>query len=140
MPEQPIAVAEFEERLAAIALGGRGSVFPKRPRDRQILYHCMLRPFDASQPCSEENVNTTLLRWLSEVAPHLEVDHVRLRHYLVDEGYLVRDADGRTYTANPTGRGNVEFEPAVDAIDPLAVIEAARAHAAERRREQAARR
>ena len=139
MPEQPITVAEFEERLAAIALGGRGSVFPKRPRDHHILYHCMLRAFDASQPCTEETVNTSLLHWLSEVAPHLEVDHVTLRRYLVDEGYLVRGADGRTYTVHPLGRGNVEVDPAIADLDPLAVIETARARAAERRHEQAAR-
>ena len=140
MPEQPIVTAEeFAERLAAIALGGRGSLFPKRPRDRHILYHSMLRAFGVASACSEETVNTNLLRWRSEVAPHLEVDHVTLRRYLVDEGYLVRDADGRSYAVHPVGRGEVQFDPAIANLDDVAIIEAARSRAAARR-EQAARR
>ncbi len=135
MPEQPVSVAEFEERLAAICLGGRGSVFPRRPRDRHILYRSILASFDASNAYSEEAVNTVLRRWLSDVALHLDVDYVALRRYLIDEGYLTRDADGHSYAANPSGRGDVEFDPAVATLDPAAVIEAARARAAARRPE-----
>ena len=46
----------------------------------------------------------------------------------------MRDAEGRTYRVNLTGRGLVEFEPAVASIDASALIQAAREHTAERKR------
>ena len=128
-----VTANEFEERLALLCL--RGSGFPKRPRDRHILYRSVIQTLDTTTPYSEQQLNMALQNWLSEIGGVLDTDHVTLRRYLVDEGYLVRDAKGSAYSANPVGRRIVEFEETVAALDPFALVKAAKERAAARKRE-----
>jgi hypothetical protein len=76
-----------------------------------------------------------LALWIGESG--LEVDRVTLRRYLVDEGYLTRDARGSTYRVTRDGSGDARFEPAIAAVNPVAVVRQARRDAA--RRKQATR-
>ena len=134
MSERIIQAAEFEERLAAICLGGSGSAFPRRMRDRHILYRTIVQSLDPSQKYSEGQVNEVLQHWLLEVGTCLDIDYVTLRRYLIDEMYLFREANGATYMVNRAGREVVEFEESVAAIDPATVIQLARDRVAERKR------
>jgi hypothetical protein len=134
MSERIIQAAEFEERLAAICLGGAGSAFPRRMRDRHILYRTIIQHLDPSQKYSEGQVNEVLQRWLLDVGTCLDIDHVTLRRYLIDELYLLREPNGTAYVVNPDGRAVVEFEKSVADLDPAAVIQSARDRVAERKR------
>jgi len=134
MSERIIQVAEFEERLAAICLGGAGSAFPRRLRDRHILYRTIIQPMDPSKKYTEEQVNDVLRQWRLDIGACLDIDHVTLRRYLIDELYLTREASGTAYVVNSAGRGFVEFEESVVAIDPVTVIQSARDRASERKR------
>ena len=134
MSERIIQTAEFEERLAAICLGGAGSAFPRRLRDRHILYRTIIQSLDPSKKYTEDQVNDVLRRWLLDVGTCLDIDHVTLRRYLIDEMYLTREASGTAYVVNSAGRAIVEFEESVAAIDPATVIQSARDRAAERKR------
>ena len=133
MSERIITVNEFKERLAVICLGGRGSGFPRRSRDRHILYRSVFQSLDPGQKYSESDLNEALQRWLADIGTCLDIDHVTLRRYLIDERYLSRDSNGSGYRVNPAGSTHIEFESSVTAVDPVAVIQAARDKVAERR-------
>ena len=72
-------------------------------------------------------------KWLADIGACLEIDHVTLRRYLIDERYLSRDSNGSGYRVNPGGSTQFAFESSVTAVDPIAVIQAARDKVAERR-------
>lgn len=139
MSERTITVAQFEERLAAICLGGAGSAFPRRTRDRHILYRSIIQRLDHARKYSETELNEALQHWLLDIGACLDIDHVTLRRYLIDERYLSRDANGNAYEVNPKGTAFVEFEPSIAAIDTFMVIQAAKDRVAERKRRQSLR-
>ena len=139
MAEGKILMAEFEERLAVICLGGAGSSFPRRLRDRHILYRTIIQTLDPSKRYSESQVNEVLQQWLLDIGTCLDTDHVTLRRYLIDERYLLREADGAEYTVNPAGRSVFEFDDSISGIDPFVVIQSARDRVADRKRAQSLR-
>ena len=51
--------------------------------------------------CSEAEVNRALQRCLMAEAAFLDTDHVELRRWLVDAGWLDRDGFGRAYCRRP---------------------------------------
>jgi len=134
-----VTVEEFEERLAAICLSGAGAAFPRRARDRHILYRSIIQRLDSTRKYSEEDVNAALQQWRMDIGTCLDIDHVTLRRYLIDERYLSRDANGTAYEINPAGNITFEFEPSVAALDPFTVIQAAKDRVAERKRQQSLR-
>lgn len=136
MAESPITAAEFEERLAALCRSPGGAIFPRRQRDRHILLRSAVQVLDAGAGYSEPQLNASLRHWLSEVGAGLGIDHVTLRRYLVDEGYLARDASGSRYQVHPAAKGQVVFAAEVAGVDPANVVRLARERAAERKRRQ----
>jgi hypothetical protein len=134
MSEQMISAAQFEERLAAICLGGAGTAFPRRMRDRHILYRSIIQRLDLYRKYPEGELNEALQQWLLDIGTSLDIDHVTLRRYLIDERYLSRDANGNAYQVNPAGSNFVEFEPSIAGIDSFMVIQAAKDRVAERKR------
>ena len=134
MQEQTITAAEFRERLAAICRGPN-AVFPRRSRDRHIIYRSIIQVMNDKE-YSEQALNSALLRWISDVAPGMDIDHVTLRRYLVDEGYLDRSPGGATYRIRANGRGAAEFDTGIERIDPIAVINEAREQAEVRKKKR----
>jgi hypothetical protein len=139
MSERVITVAEFEERLAAICLSGAGSAFPRRYRDRHILYRSIAQGLDPARKYSEEALNAALQRWLLDIGACLDIDHVTLRRYLIDERYLSREANGSAYSVSLLGNAPLEFHPSISDIDPTTVLQAAKDRIAERKRRQSMR-
>jgi hypothetical protein len=132
---EPIITArEFEDRLRVLCVGAT-TVFPRRDRDRHILYRSVLSTLDIEASYSETRLNVLLKLWLSDIGAGMEIDHVTLRRYIVDEGYLSRDSMGSTYRVNLNGRGLVEFEESVGHVDPSTVVTNARQKVAERKRQ-----
>ena len=128
-----ITVAAFKERLAMLCLkkGGRG--LPRKADDQHLLFKSIALTLDARAAYSEADINLALTTWLDSVGQLIEIDHVTLRRHLVDAGYLARDPSGTTYRLR-TEAGAALFEPAIDALDPLAVIEEARQQQEEKKR------
>lgn len=129
-----ITVAAFKERLAMLCLkkGGRG--LPRKADDQHLLFKSIALTLDARAAYSETDINLALTTWLDSVGQVIEIDHVTLRRHLVDEGYLARDPAGTSYSVLPAA-GADRFEPAIDALDPLAVIEEARQRIEQRKRD-----
>lgn len=130
-----VTAEEFEKRLAAICGSRAGSAFPRKQRDRHILLRSIAQTLDASRSHTEQSVNEALQGWLSDVAGGLEVDHVALRRYLVDDGYLRRDAAGAAYMVQLEAHGDVVFDDAVAGLDASMIVHSARERSAARKRE-----
>jgi hypothetical protein len=132
VPSSSVISAEFfSKRLARLCLAGGTWSLPKSVQDRQILMKSMQLLFNAARDYSEKEVNQLLEAWLSDVAPALDSDHVILRRLLVDHGYLVRSSDGGVYRVGP---GGSDFEAAVSHVDPVRIMQDARAAEAERKK------
>jgi hypothetical protein len=136
MGEQAITIREFEERLNVFCGGGGGSGLPRRPRDRHILCLSIVQVLNLGSSYSEPQLNAALMEWLADVGRAIEIDHVTLRRYLVDAGYLRRAATGAVYEVCVPSSEEVEFEPGVLDIDPVAVVQAAREQRAARKLER----
>jgi hypothetical protein len=130
MPSK-ITIAEFKKRLAALCLTGRG--FPRKDRDQQILFRSVTMMLETGRDYTEQEVNEGLAGWLSQMGHSVEIDHVTLRRYLVDAGYLVRDPVGSRYRVDEDQPAGL-FESGIEAVDPVAVVEAAYREAEERKR------
>lgn len=97
------------------------------------LAWCAL-PADAA--LRETEVNTALKRCLADEGRFLDVDHVELRRWLVDAGWLLRDGFGREYRRVPAHElpaHNAPMGAALLAIDPPAWVAGVRAAAAQQR-------
>lgn len=132
----PVTAEEYVERLKAICLRAAGSGFPRRQRDRHILFRSIVADLDENATYSEPELNAALKRWIADVGESLGMDHVHLRRHLVDEGYLVRDAAGREYSVVEEGRGVVRFVPQ---LRTLSVPRLLQEEGAQRDRERAQR-
>ena len=126
-----IEASQFKDRFASLVLGGQG--FPKKGVDRHILFISAALGLEPQQPYSESEINDELRAWTARFGSRVSLDHVTLRRFLVDEGYLSRDTAGISYeltTAWPH-----TFEPSISTLDLEALVEEARA-ARELRKQQ----
>ncbi len=135
----PISREAFEVRLAELCLRRGGPGLPKTGADRALLFKsvtiAMADAGAADHAQSEREINEVLKSWLADVGCGVEVDHVALRRAMVDEGWLVRSADGREYRGGTgTGAATAQFDPAIDGVDPRDVIRRAIETAAQRKR------
>jgi len=84
----------------------------------------------------EADVNLALKRCLAEEGRFLQTDHVELRRWLVDAGWLARDGFGREYRRVAPGDLPAAFRPvaeALETLDPVAWVSGIREHAASQR-------
>jgi hypothetical protein len=83
---------------------------------------CALEPHRALR---EDEVNGRLVDWLADLGAMLRTDHVELRRWLVDTGFVARDDWGRAYV-----RGASELERTrqiLGSTDAVALAAAVRA-------------
>jgi hypothetical protein len=81
--------ADPERVLAAFMKDGRIVQIPRQPSKRRVLLDVLAQQFDIGVRYSETEVNDTLGRFHPDVAAW--------RRYLVDEGFMDRDAETRLY-------------------------------------------
>ena len=93
MPD--ITASHFKDRLVALILGGRD--LPKKPMDHHILIFGATLGLEPRRQYSEAALNAELSKWTSLFGGNFNLDHVTLRRFLVDDGYLRRDAAGGSY-------------------------------------------
>ncbi len=127
-----ITVEEFLERLCRLG-GERRRPLPRKRRDRQILIKSILMQLDSARSYSEPEINEILKLWNSRVAPGIETDHVTLRRLLVDQGWLERTADGRSYRVGFPPRPPA-FDLEIDDLDLPATMTVYRQDFAHRRK------
>ncbi len=129
-----ITIDEFAKRLADLFLRRGGGAMPRRRRDQHILMKSIVLSLDPSSLYSEKELNARLKWWLAEVGQELQVDHVSIRRYLVDEGYVMRDPAGVTYRVAKEAHSDL-FDSAVERLRPETVIRGAVREQENRKRE-----
>lgn len=134
-----IALEEFVERVVRLGAdrGPRG--FPRAPRDREILMKSFTLQLDEKRAYRESEINAELKRWLRDIAPALDCDHVTLRRWLVDSGHLERTRDGSAYRVGFTAR-SLAFDVEIYDVDLRATVAAYRAEQERRAAERKTRR
>jgi len=133
---QKIDAAEFKKRLEVLCLKGGGLGLPGKDRDQHILFKSMVLGLNAQRGYSEKEINAALEQWLTNIGRAIDIDHVTLRRYLVDEEYLLRDSAGSVYRVNDKN-GAERFEQEIDSLAPRAIIEDAMKRREQRRLEYA---
>ena len=69
--------------------------------DRALVLALAACAIEAGPTLREDEVNRRLSDWLADVGAMVQTDHVELRRWLVDAGYLARDGWGYAYVRGP---------------------------------------
>ncbi len=126
-----IALETFVERFPRLVVGG--GEFPRKRLPQHVLLVSAVCGFPPGSRITETEVNDELQKWVLRFGGTFGIDHVSLRRFLVDEGYLARDPSGAWYELQAAGR-NVGFDAAIGQVDLEALV------AAERERRKAKKR
>jgi len=82
-----------------------GALSSGNPDDFALVLAAAAAAFQSNRTFAEREVNDVLRHWLAHSGAMLDMDHVELRRWLVDNRLLGRDGFGRVYT-----RGSPESE------------------------------
>jgi TetR/AcrR family transcriptional regulator len=126
MQNKFITREEFEKRLIELFAQGRISAYPRKRRDRHILLKSIVLTLEDEKDYTEPEINEAIKSWLTGMFDPQGLDHVSLRRHLVDEGYLDRSRNGSRYWVISPGPSAKWFEPDVEEVDPLKVVEQAK--------------
>lgn len=132
--EKTISRSYFEKRLIDLCVRSGMTEFPKKATDQHILLMSAALTLRGDEAYTEAEINEKLTAWLEDICPIAQLDFVTLRRALVDEGYLLRPADGSRYELAAEGPAQSRFEEGVGAVDVAAVIAAGREDIERRRR------
>ena len=69
--------------------------------DRALVLALAACAIESGPTLREDEVNRRLSDWLADVGAMVQTDHVELRRWLVDAGYLARDGWGYAYVRGP---------------------------------------
>ena len=89
--------SETEHRLALLAVKNGVSLGGLSPEERQLVLAVAIDAVPLGQTLSESQVNACLKAALAGRVCFLGTDHVELRRWLVDAGWMLRDGFGRAY-------------------------------------------
>jgi hypothetical protein len=98
---------QLPPRLESLVLKSGVHLGPLPDSDRALVLALGASAIEPGRALREDDVNRRLRDWLADVGAMLHTDHVELRRWLIDTGYVTRDAWGNAY-----GRGPLELERA----------------------------
>ena len=119
-----IDTSQFKNRFAPMILNGQG--FPKKALDRHILFISATLGLDPQRRYTERELNDELRTWTMCFGNPVNLDHMSLRRFLVDDHCVHRDSAGQSYRLATTG-WPYTFDPSTRALDLEALIDEARA-------------
>lgn len=105
----------FKSRFVPLVMGG-GSLLKKSAEDQHILFVSAMLRLEPGRTYSEGELNETLKPWSATFGDGFGLDHVTLRRHLIDAGFLLRDAAGKTYTLN-VDDPPVNYDPTIAELD-----------------------
>ena len=129
----PMSVDEYKQQLGTLCTRGGVREWPRKTEDQHVLLKSATYSLEAEREYSEKELNEHLAVWCKQVGQNFIVDYASLRRWLVDAGYLKRDAAGTGYTLDEE-QGLRMFEREVGSVDPVAVVDSAQREIEERKR------
>jgi hypothetical protein len=102
---------QLSPRLESLVLKKAVHIGLLSESDRALVLALAANAIEPGRPHREDEVNRRLVDWLADVGAMLRTDHVELRRWLVDGGYVSRDPWGHAYQ-----RGRAELERAHDVL------------------------
>jgi hypothetical protein len=131
--ENIITKEYFTRRFTDLILKTGLTEFPKGEADQHILLKSIQLVMGGAGTFTEKEVNEKIQFWILTVARMKKMDHSTLRRWLIDAGYLTRSKDGAVYQPAP-GPQAVLFDPAVDQVDVVQALQAAREEIEQRKK------
>jgi hypothetical protein len=119
-----IDASQFKNRLVSMILSGQG--FPKKDVDRHILFMSATLGLESERHYTERELDDESRTWTTRFGSAVNLDHVSLRRFLVDEHYVQRDSAGQSYELTTTG-WPYTFDLSIKTLDLEALISEARA-------------
>ncbi|MEZ4768794.1 MAG: DUF2087 domain-containing protein [Caldilineales bacterium] len=113
---------------ASIAKTFAGSTldYPRKPQDRIVFLGALSVFLLKRESYSEPALNGAIAGWLRSFDAATTLDHVTLRRYLVDAGFLLRDEAGLGYSVDRPALTK-QFEEPVLSLDVHEIVRQARA-------------
>lgn len=127
------AVATFKR----LFVNGPLDAWPRPGRDLDLLLALAAARIGRGSGYRERDLNERLKPWLAGFCGPHGPDHVTVRRFLVDMGFLVRDTAGSSYAAGARSPGEILDAAAFD-IEPAQVLAELTEARAQRKRERAA--
>jgi len=92
---------QLPRRLESLVLKSALHVGLLSESDRALVLALAACAIEPGRALREDEVNRRLRDWLADVGAMLDTDHVELRRWLVDTGYVARDDWGHAYVRGP---------------------------------------
>jgi hypothetical protein len=127
------------ERFSALAVRRGmtlGALYSASAGDFALVLAAAAAAFRPDRTYTEREVNDVLRDWLAHAGAMLEVDHVELRRWLVDNRLLERDGFGRAYTRGSPSPKAASLAAALEEVDLAEVARDARARDAATREQR----
>ncbi len=109
-----ISSSDFAKRFTRFVLNARE--MPKKQADQNAIFHAATLGLEGGKAYSEADLNHHLQRWADRFGGSCKLDYVSLRRYLVDRGFIDRDASGGAYSLAASGP-RLAFDPQIEALD-----------------------
>ena len=116
----PQAIAAPLEHLARLVVKNGVSLGLSAEPERQLALVWVWAGLRAGRVMNETDVNNALKAQLAAPVACLQTDHVELRRWLVDAGWLQRDGYGREYRCAPAPAAHAAWAEALRAFDRTA--------------------
>lgn len=91
--------------------------------DRAVVLALAACAIEPGQPLREDEVNRRLIDWLADVGQMLHTDHVELRRWLVDAGFVAAAVASRASSARAIAASNMAATPGTPTLRPVAPTE-----------------
>jgi hypothetical protein len=92
---------QLPRRLADLVVKNGVALGALAPADRDLVLALAASCLEPRRIYREDEVNRLLTDWLASGGAMLRTDHVELRRWLVDAGFVARDGYGHAYTRGP---------------------------------------
>ena len=116
----PPAIATPLEQLSRFVVKDGVSLGLLSEAERRLALAWVWAGLPASETMSEPGINQVLKAQLAGPVACLHIDHVELRRWLVDGGWLQRDGYGREYRRAPAPAAHAGLAAVLNGLDTAA--------------------
>jgi hypothetical protein len=99
--------------------------FPRRWKYRLLILYSAIRRLEVGLPYTEDEINEAIVEWQKQRGGFIDLDHVTLRRYLVDLGFLDRNPSGSVYAVIHSFLEEADWDPLIlDADEDVLLAQA----------------